>query len=89
MQIPPHLEAQLEVAARAREKSVPELAEEILREWLERHQEEKDTESDEERQRQLRAVAMQFVGVLNRDDVYSAENTRSVIRERLSRRRAG
>lgn len=91
MQIPPDLEAQLEVAARAREKSVAELFEEIVREWLDTHrrEEEYSSEPDEERQRQLRAAALQFAGVIDRDDVYSPENTRSAVRDRLARRRAG
>jgi hypothetical protein len=90
MQIPPDIEARLEEAARARQKSVAELFEEIVREWLDKHRQEEDrTELDEERQRQLRAAALQFAGVIDRDDVYSPENARSAVRDRIARRRAG
>lgn len=90
MQIPPDIEARLEEAARARQKSVAELFEEIVREWLDKHRQEEDrTELDEERQQQLRAAALQFAGVIDRDDVYSPENTRSAVRDRIARRRAG
>lgn len=90
MQIPPDLEAQLEAAARAQEKSVAALFEEIVREWLDKHHQEEDSaELDEERQQQLRAAALQFAGVIDRDDIYSPENTRSAVRDRLARRRAG
>lgn len=64
-QISPQLKTELEEAARARQKSVTELMEEIAREWLERTREyEAD---DEERQRQIRAAAMKVAGAVERD----------------------
>jgi hypothetical protein len=86
MQIVPPFEAELEAAARARQKSVAELLEEIVREWLGRHQEPQET--DEVRQEQLRAAAMKLIGTIERDDL-SAENASSEIKTKLARRYAG
>jgi hypothetical protein len=88
--ISPSLRRELEEAARSREMSVPELLEQILREWLERVREREDGEKDgvgeEERQRQLRAAAMKFVGAITGDNPCRAENVSAEVRARLARK---
>ena len=86
MQIALRLEAELEEAARALQKSPAELLEEIVREWLDRQQE--PQEADEVRQEQLRAAAMKLIGTIERKDL-SAENASSEIKAKLARRYAG
>lgn len=75
---------ELEEAARSQKKSVDELLEQIVREWLERFREQ--TEADEERQRQLRASAMKFAGAIAGDDPHRAENSSAEVRAALARK---
>jgi len=69
---PSQLEIELEEAAHARNLTVPELLEEIVRELLDRHQEPKEV--DEARQEELRAAVMKVLGTIERDDL-SAQTT--------------
>jgi cobalamin biosynthesis Mg chelatase CobN len=97
---PSQLEIELEEAAQARNKTVPELLEEIVREWLDRHQEPKEADearqeqdlsaqmTDEERQHQLHAIAERFIGIIEGDDPDRAQNASSRVREKLLRRHA-
>lgn len=80
----PRLKSELEEAARAGEKSMAELLEEIAQEWLERF---KDSNGDDdERQRVLHEATMKFVGSIRGDDPNRAENARSEVRARIARR---
>ena len=76
---------ELEEAARSQKKSVDELLEQIVREWLERFREQSE-ENDEERQRQLRASAMKFAGAIEGDDPHRAENASAEVRTALARK---
>ncbi len=79
-----HLKSELEEAARAEEKSLAELLEEIARNWLERARTLGGNE--EERQERLRAAGAKFVGSIQGDDPGLAENARSEVRARIARR---
>jgi hypothetical protein len=76
---------ELEEAARSQKKSVDELLEQIVREWLERFREQSE-ENDEERQRQLRASAMKLAGAIEGDDPHRAENASAEVRTALARK---
>jgi hypothetical protein len=75
---------ELEEAARSQKKSVDDLLEQIVREWLERFR--KQPEEDEERQRRLRASAMRFAGAIEGDDPHRAENASAEVRTVLARK---
>lgn len=78
-----HLKSELEEAARAEEKSLAELLEEIARNWLERS---RSSGNDMEREERLRAAALRFVGSIEGKDPGRAENARSEVRARIARR---
>lgn len=80
----PRLKTDLEEAARAERKSVAELLEQIARDWLERSSGRGENEDD--RQQNLRAAAMKFVGTIQGDNPGRAENARSEVRSRIARR---
>ncbi|HEV2853526.1 MAG TPA: hypothetical protein VHC97_12050 [Thermoanaerobaculia bacterium] len=79
----PHLKMALEDAARAENKSLAELLEQIARDWLARAKGQSDDE--EELQRRLHESAMRFVGSIEADP-HLAENSRSEVRARIARR---
>jgi len=83
-ELPSRLETELAEVAQAQHRSASELLEEIVREWLYRHQE--SQEADEERQRQLQAAAVRFIGVIEGDDPDRAQNASAQVREELLRR---
>src|SRR5918996_1740491 len=80
----PRLKSDLEEAARAEQKSMAELLEEIAQEWLERFRD--SNGDDEERQRVLHEAGMKFVGSLQANDLARAENVRSEVRRRIAQR---
>jgi len=82
--ISPALRRELEEAARSREMSVPELLEQIVREWLERFP--KQTETEEEFQQRLRAAAAPFIGAIRGGDPSRSENVSAEVRLRLLRK---
>jgi hypothetical protein len=80
----PRLKYDLEQAARAEQKSMAELLEEIAQEWLERF---RDSDSDdEERQRVLHEAGMKLIGSIHGDGPHRAENARSEVRKRIAER---
>jgi len=79
------LQSEVAEAAHAQNRTSSELLEEIVREWLDQHQE--PEEADEERQRELRAAAMKFAGAIERGDL-SAENASAAVKAKLARRYA-
>ena len=82
----PALKADLEEAARAEQRSVAQLLEEIAEAWLERF---RDAGGDDrERQERIREAAMRSVGAIHGNDPWRAENARSEVRTRLARRHA-
>jgi hypothetical protein len=80
----PRLKSDLEEAARAEQKSMAELLEEIAQEWLERFRE--SNGDDDERQRILHEASMKFIGSIHGDDPHRAENARSEVRKRIAER---
>lgn len=80
----PRLKSDLEEAARAEQKSVAELLEQIAEEWLLRGRPQNDDE--EERQRSLREAAMRFVGTIEGTNPDRAANARAEVRSRIARR---
>jgi predicted DNA-binding protein len=82
----PELKTDLEEAARAEQRSLAQLLEEIAEEWLTRFRDR--GEDDRERQERIRQAAMKSVGAIHGDDPRRAENARSEIRARLARRHA-
>jgi Arc/MetJ-type ribon-helix-helix transcriptional regulator len=79
------LESEVAEAARSRNKTASELLEEIVREWLDRHQ--GPEEADQALQEQWRAAAMKVVGAIEREDL-SAENASAEVKAKLMRRYA-
>ena len=82
----PRLKSDLEEAARAEQKSMAELLEEISREWLERFRSSNGNGDDDERQRILHEAGMKFIGSIHGDDPHRAENARSEVRKRIAER---
>lgn len=82
----PHLKADLEAAARAEQKSVAELLDQIARQWLaglEGH-----GEDGQERQRRLREAARKSIGALLGGNPDRAANAGTEVRARIARRHA-
>jgi hypothetical protein len=72
--------------ARAEDKSLAALLEQIAREWLARS---KDQGADEEElQRRLREAAMKAVGAVHGGDPDRAANAASEVRKRIAQRHA-
>lgn len=80
----PRLKSDLEEAARAEQKSMAELLEEIAGEWLERFRD--SNGDDEERQRILHEAGMKFIGSIQGNDLAHAEDARSEVRKRIAQR---
>lgn len=80
----PNTKAALEDAARERESTVAAVLDEIVGEWLLRH----DDGDEAERQQRLHEAANRFVGAIASGDLQRAESSRERIRERLRRRHA-
>jgi len=78
------LKGELEEAARSEQKSLAELLEQIVRNWLEQSRER--DEDEEERQKRLHEAAMKLVGVLESGRPDRAENARSEVKARIARR---
>lgn len=78
------LKVELEEAARSEHKSMAELLERIVREWLEQSRDR--DEKEEERQRRLQEEAMRFVGILESGRPDRAERTRSEVKARIALR---
>ncbi len=83
--LPSQLESEVAEAARAQNRTTSELLEEIVREWLDRHQE--PEEADQALQEQWRAAAMKVMGTIERGDL-SAENASAEAKAKLMRRYA-
>jgi hypothetical protein len=79
----PHLKSQLQEAARAEQKSVSDLLEEIVKSWLQHARGQSD--SEEERQRRVREAALKCAGTIEGSPDL-AENARSEVRARIARR---
>jgi len=80
----PRLKGELEEAARAEQKSMAELLEEIARQWLERFRD--SNGDDDERQRVLHEAVMKCAGTIRGSDPNRAENARFLVRESIARR---
>ena len=80
----PHLKTELEEAARAEQKSLAELLEQIAEDWLRRARDHGG--SEEERQQRLHAAAMKAIGTLDGGRTDRAENARIELRSRIARR---
>jgi hypothetical protein len=79
----PHLKSQLHEAARAEQKSVSDLLEEIVKNWLQRTRGGSRTEDD--RQQRVREAALKCAGTIEGSPDL-AENARSEVRARIARR---
>ena len=79
----PHLKSQLQEAARAEQKSISDLLEEIVKSWL--HQARGQSDAEEERQRRVREAVMKCAGTIEGSPDL-AENARSEVRARIARR---
>jgi len=80
----PRLKGELEEAARAAQKSMADLLEEIAQEWL-RHF--RDSNGDDAgRQELLHEAGMKFIGSIRGDDPNRAQNARSELRKRIAQR---
>lgn len=77
------LKAELEEAARAEQRSLAELLEQLARDWLARLGRE-GTET--ERQQRLHDAALPFIGALAGADPGRAESSRAEVKARLARR---
>jgi hypothetical protein len=82
----PRLKADLEEAARAEDKSLAALLEQIAREWLARSK--IQGADEEELQRRLREAAMKAVGAVHGSNPGRAANAASEVRKRLAQRHA-
>jgi hypothetical protein len=78
-----HLKNELQEAARAERKSVADLLEEIVADWLQHTRGQAGT--DEERQRRVREAVMKCAGTIEGGSDL-AENARSEVRTRIARR---
>jgi hypothetical protein len=82
----PRLKIELEEAARAEQRSLADLLEQIAQEWLERF---RGPHGDEhERQRVLHERALKCAGTIQGDDPHRAENARFEVRSRIARKHA-
>lgn len=79
----PHLKEELQEAARAERKSVADLLEEIVKDWLQHTRGQAGT--DEERQQRVREAVMKCAGTIEGGPDL-AENARSEVRARIARR---
>lgn len=79
----PDLKSELQEAARAERKSVADLLEEIVKDWLRHTRGQADTE--EERQQRVREAVMKCAGTIEGGPDL-AENARSEVRARIARR---
>jgi hypothetical protein len=79
----PHLKDELQEAARAERKSVADLLEEIVVDWLQHTRGQAGT--DEERQQRVREAVMKCAGTIEGGPDL-AENARSEVRARIARR---
>jgi hypothetical protein len=79
----PHLKNELQEAARAERKSVADLLEEIVEDWLQHTRGQAGT--DEERQQRVREAVMKCAGTIEGGPDL-AENARSEVRARIARR---
>lgn len=79
----PHLKNELQEAARAEQKSVADLLEEIVKDWLRHTRGEAGTE--EERQQRIREAALECAGSIEGSPDL-AENARSAVRARIAKR---
>ena len=82
------LKVSLEEAARAEQKSVAQLLEEITEEWLARPDRAAAGDSPGEQER-LRAGARKFIGAIAGGDPDRAQNARRTVRARLAAKRQG
>jgi hypothetical protein len=78
-----HLKSQLQEAARAEQKSMSDLLEEIVKSWL--HYARGQSDAEEERQRRVREAVMKCAGTIEGSPDL-AENARSEVRARIARR---
>ena len=78
----PQRKAALEAAARQRKKSLARLLDEITAEWLAYGR--KREGDDEERQRQLHAATMEFVGALHGGRPDRSQSARQDLRSSLA-----
>ncbi len=79
----PHLKSDLQEAARAEQKSLSDLLEEITKDWLQRTR--NRSEDEEERQRRLHEQAAKLFGTIDGGPDL-AESARSEVRARIARR---
>ncbi|MEA2601839.1 MAG: hypothetical protein QOF89_2831 [Acidobacteriota bacterium] len=79
----PHLKSQLQEAARVEQKSLSDLLEEIVKNWLQLTY--SQPSGEEERQRRVREAVMKCAGTIEGEPDL-AENARSEVRARLARR---
>ncbi|HXO22671.1 MAG TPA: hypothetical protein VOA87_22345 [Thermoanaerobaculia bacterium] len=79
----PRLKSQLEEAAHDKQKSLAELLEQIVEDWLCRGRRQ---QGDDEEQQRLHAAALKFVGTIDGGRPDRAENARADVRSRLARR---
>jgi hypothetical protein len=82
----PRLKTELEEAARAKQKSMAELLEQIAEDWLRRARDQEGTEED--RQQRLHAAALKTMGTIDGGRADRAENVRIELRSRIARRHA-
>ncbi|HEY3567947.1 MAG TPA: hypothetical protein VGP73_08435 [Thermoanaerobaculia bacterium] len=78
------LKSELEEAARAKQKTLAELLEQMANDWLGRFR--TPEESEEERQTRLHEAAMSCAGIIHGDDPNRAQNARALVREKIARR---
>jgi hypothetical protein len=83
----PDTKAALEDEARRLGESLSELLDRIAREWLEMRR--RRTAGTDAEQLRMRAAASKAIGRIAGGDRRRAERARSIVRERLGRRRAG
>ena len=79
----PHLKNELREAARAEQKSIADLLEEIVRDWL-RHTR-GGTGTEDERQQRVREAVLECAGMIDGGPDL-AENARSAVRARIAKR---
>lgn len=81
----PQLKIALEEAARGEHKSLAQLLEEIVRDWLEQSHGGRN-EGETERQRHLQETALKFTGILENGRPDRAGSVRSELKARIARR---
>jgi DNA-directed RNA polymerase specialized sigma24 family protein len=82
----PRLKAELEEAARAEQKSMAELLEQIAQDWLRRARDQAG--SDDDRQQRLHEAALKAIGTIESGRTDRAENARIELRSRIARQHA-